>query len=110
MIRTLIDEIRSEFVADSSISPTRSITYKREADDVEVTLNSFVGNGNFNKVERDAIGSYQAFGGLALLVAPKVNDTVLYDGVSWKVVRFTKLGNLYTVYGEIVRTNGRPTR
>ena len=106
--RDLIDEVRAEFVADATISPTRSIVYTRVSDSNVTTLNSYIGVGQFSKSERETIGRFESFGGLDLIVTPEVLDTVTYNGIAWKVVRWTKLGQLYTVYGENKRHNGRP--
>lgn len=107
-VRALIDEVRSGFVADGEISPTRSITYSLALDATTVTLNSYVGNGIFSKEEKETIGRYQAFGGLSLLTPPEVNDIITSDGQQWKVIRYVKFGNLYTVYCENKRHNARP--
>lgn len=71
-------------------------------------MQSFIGHGLFNKVERDTLGRFQSFGSLPLAYPPRVNDIVTYDGIEWKVVRFMKMGNLYTVFCENKSHNGRP--
>jgi hypothetical protein len=107
--RDLIDQTRASFVANSSISPTREVVYTRFSDDVQTGLNAFVGNGFFTKEEQETLGRFQAFGGLALAVPPVPKDTVTYDNDSWRVVRSTKMGALYTVYCENKRHNGKPS-
>ena len=107
--RDLMDATRESWVSDDAISPTRSIVYKRTSDDVEVTINSFVGGGNFNKEEKDTIENYESFSALNLTQKPQINDTVTYNGDVFKVKRYAKLGSLYTVYGYMKRHNGRPT-
>lgn len=107
-VRDLLDQTRNTFVADSSISPSRAVTYTRFSDDVVVTRNAFVGNGFFSKEEQETLGRYQSFGGLSLTTPPAPKDTVSYDGISWRVLRYTKLGTLYTVYCENKRHNGKP--
>lgn len=106
--RALIDANRLRFSQDATIAPTRAVTYQRDADLVIVSLNAFVGVGAFNKTEKDIIGRYQSFGGLPLAVIPQVNDIVNYDGTAWKVIRHTKMGQMYTVICENKRHNGRP--
>jgi len=108
--RDLIDQTRATFV-DADTAPTRSIVYMRSRDDLAIPLNSFVGAGTFNKIEKDKIDDYQSFGGLKLEEVPVSSvdgDTVIYDGVTYRVRRVAKLGGLYTVYGEKVRHRGRP--
>lgn len=105
---SLIDDFRVSFAQDSSISPSRTIEYVRQLDSVSITMQSFIGLGLFNKVEKDTLGRFQSFGSLPLSVAPRVNDIVIYDGISWKVIRYTKMGNLYTVYCENKFHNGKP--
>lgn len=107
--RDLLDTSRRAFVSDDTLGPVRTITYTRVADATVLSLNSFVGTGFFSKAERDALGNFEAFGGLALTVEPEVGDIVDFHGRSWKVKRWTRLGELYTVYGEIKRHNGRPS-
>jgi len=104
-----MDSVRADFVADATISPSRSISYTRITDSVSATLNSFVGVGLFSKAERETLGRYESFGGLNLTAVPVVGDKVTYDGNEWKVTRWTKLGSLYTVYGENKRHSGRPS-
>lgn len=106
--RDLIDSTRLAFQSDASTAPTRSITYKRLSDRVSSVLNSFVGVGLFNKIERETIGRFQSFGGLPLTVPPEVDDVIVYDSEVWKVVRWTKLGQLYTVFCENKSHNGKP--
>lgn len=106
--RDLLDAKRLQFVKDATIAPTRAVTYQRDADLVTVSLNSFVGVGAFSKTEKDTIGRYQSFGGLPLTVIPQVNDIVTYDGITWKVIRWTKMGPIYTVICENKRHNGKP--
>lgn len=106
--RDLIDATRLQYVTNPSISPTRGVTYTRDTDAVSVVLNSFVGVGLFNKTEKEFLGRYESFGGLILSVEPQVLDTVTFGGVKWKVVRYTKMGSLYTVICENKRHNGRP--
>ena len=106
--RDLMDDIRGVWVSDSSLSPTRSVGYTRTNDDVSVTINAFVGGGNFTVKEKETIDNWEVFGGLALTVAPEVNDTVTYNGQTWKVKRHTRMGNLFAVYGYQKRHNGRP--
>lgn len=109
-VRALIDEVRLGFVSDTSISPAREITYTPDATGTPQTLNAFVGAGQFTEEEKLVIANYQSFGGLALAAKPEVGDTVSFDGVDFKVVRHTKLGALYTVFGETKRHNGRPSQ
>jgi len=109
-VRDLIDQVREKFV-NANTAPTRSIVYIRSRDDLEIPLNSFVGAGTFNKIEKDKIDDYQSFGGLKLEEVPVSSvsgDKVTYDGVTYQVRRVAKLGQLYTVYGEKVRHRGRP--
>lgn len=108
-MRDLLDSTRLGFVKDSSIAPVREIKYIRFIDDSEVTLPSFVGNGFFNKEERELLGRVQSFGALELSTPPEVGDTVQYDGSDWKVTRYSKFGQLYNVFTENKRHNSRPT-
>ncbi len=108
--RDLLDEIRASNV-NSNTAPTRSIIYVRSRDDLNIPLNSFVGAGTFNKIEKDKIDDWQSFGSLELDERPVSQvdgDTVVYDGITYIVRRYTKLGQLYTVYGEKSRHRGRP--
>lgn len=108
--RDLMDEVRRAFV-DANTSPTRSITYTRSRDSLDIPLNSFVGGGQFNKEEKDTLDDYQSFSGLKLDEIPNTNsdgDTILYDGVTFRVKRYAKLGSLYTVYAKKTRHQGRP--
>ena len=107
--RELIDEKRATFV-NADTAPTRSIVYTRESDDQTLTLNSFVGGGNFNTDEKDKLEDWTAFGGLSLEQDPQVNDKVTYDGRTFKVQRYTKFGDLWTVYARKSRHSGRPTK
>lgn len=106
----LLDSVRIGFINNSEICPTREIVYTRDVDSVSVTLPALVGGGVFNKIEKEAIGRFQSFVGLPLTTPPVVNDSVSFDGQTWKVVRYTKLGQLYTVYCENRRHNGRPSQ
>jgi len=108
-MRDLIDSTRLSFVSDSTIAPTRSVTYKRVAGGADLVLNAFVGGGLFNKEERDTIGKFCAFSGLSLPTNPAVMDAVTYEGIDWRVTRFTKMGGLFTVICENKRHAGRPS-
>lgn len=108
--RTLIDNAREGWVSNSALSPTRSITYTRDSDDIPVTINAFIGGGQFNQEEKDKLEDYQVFSGLKLEVKPEVNDTVAYDTEVYKVKRFVKLGTLWQVFGRISNHNGKPRR
>ena len=107
-IRDLIDEEREAFVADPELAPSREITYILKSDPSNpLTLNAFVGAGLFSKEEKEKIGSFQSFGSLKLANKPVVGDQVEYDEVTYKVVRYTKLGSLYTAFGEATQHNTR---
>ena len=99
-IRDLHDNIRETLMEKPNMFPSREISYTRISDDVGGTLNALIGAGVFNKVEKDKIDEYQSFGNLKLEVKPKPLDDIIYDGIAWKVRRWTKLGTLYTVYCE----------
>lgn len=107
-IRDLIDSTRAAVVADADIVPVRQVTYTPKNGAGATVLNAYVGVGFFTKSERDRIGSFESFGGLALVSVPEVGDHITYDEVSYYVTRWTKLGQLYTVYGEVKRHAGRP--
>jgi len=107
--RALIDEVRGTFVADATISPSRAIVYVRNLDSFATVLNSYVGVGMFSKVERETIGRFESFGGLLLTIQPEVGDSVSYGGIMWRVVRHSKIGQLYNVVCENKRHNGRPS-
>jgi len=104
----LLDEVRLTFQSDKVIAPTRTITYTKESDRLPVAYQAFIGHGTFNKIERESIGRFQSFGGLPLPTPPKVDDVILYDSEVWKVVRWTKMGQMYTVYCENKAHNGKP--
>lgn len=106
--KALLDETRALFQSNSDIAPTRVVGYTPEATRVTTGYDSFVGLGLFNKIEREEIGRFQSFGGLPLATTPKVDDVVSYDGINWKVVRYTKMGSLYTVFCENKSHNGKP--
>jgi len=109
--RELLDKTRSKFI-DADTAPTRAIIYIK-ADGTNISLNSFVGAGQFNKEERDKLGDMQVFSGLKLSFRPNTDingDSILHDGVTYKVRRYTKLGELYNVVAEISRHRGRPKR
>lgn len=106
--RALLDEVRLWFQSDSTIAPTRLISYMDEATRTAVPYNSYIGVGLFNKVEREEIGRFQSFGGLPLPTPPTVDDLITYDGVKWKVVRWVKTGQMYTVFCENKYHNGKP--
>lgn len=106
--KALLDEVRLSFQSDSTIAPTRSIAYIDEATRTSSTHNAFIGVGLLNKIEREEIGRFQSFGGLPLLVAPTVDDLIIYDGIKWKVVRWVKTGQMYTVFCENKFHNGKP--
>lgn len=108
-VRDLIDQIRLHAVSSPTLMPTRLVTYTRSSDLVPTEFNSYVGVGAFTKTERETIGMYESFGGLALITPPAVMDIISYGGIDWRVTRWTKLGSLYTVYAENKRHNGRPT-
>lgn len=109
--KALMDEIRNDMVTDGTLMPMREISYTRVSDGVTVTpLFSFVGAGLFNQEEKEMLEEVQSFGGLKLEQDPKVNDKVSYDGKYYLVTRFTKLGQLYTVYGKLKRHKGRGLR
>jgi len=109
-IREYRDGLREGWVANANIAPTRTVVYTRASDDFSTTLDCFVGGGVFNKEEKDKLEDYQSFKALNLTQTPTVNDTVLYDGETFKVKRWTKLGTLYNVYGRISRHNGKPVK
>lgn len=109
-MREYRDALREQWVADSQVSPTRPVSYvPKLSPSTPIPLNAFVGVGVFNKDERDAIGRFQSFGGLNLAVPPEVLDIVVESGIDWRVVRWVKLGTLYTVVCENKRHNGRPS-
>lgn len=109
--RDLMDGIRADWIADGSVSPTRQIVYTRAVDDIALPpINAFVGGGNFNQLEKDTIDSYEVFSGLNLAFEPAVNDLVTYNGKTWKVTRYTRMGSLYAVYGKISLRAGAPRR
>jgi len=106
--KALLDEVRLSFQSDPTIAPTRSVTYTDEATRTVAPYNSYIGSGLFNKIEREEIGRFQSFGGLPLLVHPTVDDLITYDGIKWKVVRWVKTGQMYTVFCENKFHNGKP--
>lgn len=106
--RTLRDETREAIIADEELAPTREVQYVHK-DGITETINSFVGNGQFNKQEKESSVMMENFGGLKLSSKPKVGDKVIYDGYTFKVVRHTRPGTLYTVYCEISQSNKRPS-
>lgn len=107
-IRDLIDDTRIIAVSDSGMLPSRQITYIRLSDLLTTTLNSYIGGGAFSKAERETIGQYESFGGISLIFSPSVGDIIQHNGIDWRVVRWTQMGQLYTVYCENKRHNGRP--
>jgi len=112
MLRDFIDEIRDDFV-DSATAPTRAIVYHRSRDNLDIPLNSYVGAGVFSKIEKETLEDFESFGGLKLDERPKSGiegDTITYDGIVFKVRRVSKLGQLYTVIGEVSRHRGRATK
>jgi len=107
-IKYLVDETRSEFIADSELSPSREIQYVLKSDpNNPLTRNALVGAGTFSQKEKEKVENFQSFGSLNLPQRPVVSDKVIYDGVTYKVVRYHKLGTLYVVYGEISQHNKR---
>ena len=108
-VRDIIDSIRNDFI-DSEDAPTRVITYTRSSDDVSVYLNTFIGSSQFKEDENERIEDYITCNSLKLLSPPQVNDKITYDGQTYKVVRYSKIGQLYNVFGKIARHNGRPKR
>ncbi len=106
--KALIDEIRLSFQSDSTIAPTRSVTYINEATRIATIYNSYIGSGLFNKIEREDIGRFQSFGGIPLPIPPTVDDLITYDSIKWKVIRWVKTGQMYTVFCENKFHNGKP--
>jgi hypothetical protein len=107
VIRDFIDDIRLQYVSDSGISPSRVIKYNHIAESESEDLNAFIGAGTFNEQERNAVSEHQSFGALALSITPVVNDTIEYDGTEFTVKRWTKMGDLYTIYAQKRRKVGR---
>lgn len=110
--RDILDKTRGNFV-DLSTAPTRSIVYTVTFTGVDIPLNAFVGAGQFNKEEREKLSDVQMFSALKLPTPPNTDvngDTITYDGVIYKVKRYTKQGQLYNVVGEISRHRGSPRR
>lgn len=106
--KALLDEVRLSFQSDSTIAPTRLVSYMDEATRTALSYNSYIGVGLFNKIEREEIGRFQSFGGLPLPTPPTVDDLITYDGIKWKVVRWVKTGQMYTVFCENKFHNGKP--
>lgn len=104
------DGIREDWIANTNVTPNRTITYTRSSDDVSVTINALIGGGQFNQQEKDKLEDYQVFSALKLSEKPAVNDLVSYDGETYKVQRYTKLGTLWNVFGRISRHNGKPNK
>jgi len=100
-VKSVSDSIYKDLKGRSIIKDFKQKKSKSEA---------FVGAGQFNENEKKKLEDYQAFGGLELDEKPQINDTVTYDGETYKVQRYTKLGTLWTVYGRISRHSGRPKK
>lgn len=107
--RDLMDASRKEWVGNSEMSPTRVIIYTPTLTGIPYEpLNAFIGGGNFTVEEKETLENWEVFGGLVLPEDPEVNDTVAYNGQTWKVKRWTRMGELFAVYGYQKRHTGRP--
>ena len=78
--------------------------------DIEITLNAFVGGGNYNTEESKTIENWETFRGLELEQTPVTGldgDTITYNGVVYHVRKVTPTGLLWEVKGEGLRHRGR---
>lgn len=73
-----------------------------------ITVRAFVGDGEFSQAELEKVSEMQAFGGMFLDFTPDVKDTISYDGVTWRVQRYTKSEGTFTVYASRVKHVGMP--
>jgi len=110
--RDLIDRTRASYV-NSSSAPIRAIVYVRSSDDLEISLNSFVKDVEFNQDEKGA-GKASRISCRALILEKKPTklDTIVYDGETYKVKTWRKRGNSYVVEADIrqVKVSSRSTK
>jgi len=108
-IRDMHDKIRVKIMTNSDMFPTRTIVYKPYGLS-DISLQSTIGSGTFNKIEKEKLAEMQSFGSLILSQKPTNKDTVTYDDTTFIVQRTEKLGQLYVVYCEKTQHRGRPKR
>lgn len=94
------DNLRRNFVSNPNLSPSREIEYFKEGLSLGKQF-CFVGGGVFNKEEKDRVENLENFCGVILYERPTTKDIIVYNDEEYKVRRWTKKGNIYTIYTEI---------
>ena len=109
-VRDLIDKTQKNFV-NSTSAPTRAVVYTRNSDSLVIPLNAFVDEVEFNQDDKDSKRVNRiSFRGLILTQEPTFLDTITYDGKIYKVRRWTKVGDIYSVEAENAKQNKMATR
>ena len=84
------------------MSPSRTIEYIKAGTSLG-EINCFVGGGIFNKEEKDKMENLEVFSSVILDEKPTTKDTIIYNGETYKVRRFTKTSTAYVIYTEVSR-------
>jgi len=101
--RDIIDSTRKAFV-NSKSAPTRAIVYKRSSDDSEISLNSFVSNVEFNQDgDDDKKVNRISCKALILEEKPTRTDQIIYNGETYNVRLWDKMGDTYNIEADIKR-------
>lgn len=94
-----LDSLRKNFVGNSNLSPSRQIEYFQSGASLGM-INAFVGGGYFNKEEKDKIENMESFSAVVLEEKPSTKDYILYNGIHYKVVRYVKKADVYSIIAE----------
>ena len=104
-VRDLIDSTRTAFV-NSDNAPTRAIVYTRNSDSLAIPLNAYVSGIEFNQDEKDDKKVNRiSCRTLILEQEPTYLDIITYEGKTYKVRSWDKIGNVYTVEAENAKRN-----
>lgn len=105
-LREYRDGIREAWMG-ADTAPTRTITYIRNSDAVEVTLQVFVTGEELNKdLPEDKTTNTTTFSGVKLSQEPTKLDVITFSGRTYSVREWKLIGTLYTVVVE----NGKRNR
>lgn len=106
MTRAWRDEQRERITTNASLFATRQISYTSSVVGLPISLEALISENDFNKdLPEDKKTNTLNCRNLKLASEPTKTDTILYDGKTYIVREFTKIGTMYNVVAENAKRN-----
>ena len=108
----LLISTQSAFTADEELGTSESISYTHKESTLSEDIRAFVSKDTSLQKEKRTRGNYAMFSNVILEEEPMVDDTILYNGVTYKVLPdWQESTGMYIIYAENnKRHNGRVSK